>query len=306
MQTALGSKSLYGEADVIIWDSSMTEHEAAFYDLYARQALNGNRAPVLYHGSMGVQTQLHQETGADIFVMGSGMVGMPITMDEEQVLDLPWATRYMVCDKRREDLCSDRNAATKYRTKCWIDRPDFTPPTKQDTYVGSQVSWHPGFRVHQLTGRVISFVILDALQRALSIWSENTITAGHPLSDEYWHITNYYESIKSKARQLNHTESNGCEILALPKRVCNMPLNGRSEFTPRANPHETSILSILKPKPDGTLPQYVYTKMLYDGPDVPNPALSVPDDAIDVYAIAGARRNLQSSQFHRDIVEASL
>jgi len=306
MQNALGSKSLYGEeVDMIIWDSSMTEHEASYYDLFARQALLGNRAPVLYHGSWGVQKQLSQETGADIFFMGNGNSGLPTTMDEEQVLDLPWATRYLVCGKQRADLCNDHNANTKFRTKCWVDRPDFTPTTKQDAHVGSQVSWHPGFRTHQLTGRLMSFVVLDALADALSIWSDNTITQGHPLSDEHWHVTEYYESIKSKARQLDHTESNGCENLALPKRVCNIPLNGRSEFTPRANPHETSIRSILKPKADGTLPQYVNTKMLYEGPDVPNPALSIPDDAIDVYAIAGARRNLQASAFHRDIVEAS-
>ena len=97
---------------------------------------------------------------------------------------------------------------------------------------------------------MISFVILNALERALNIWSDNTITAGHPLSDEHWHITDYYESIKNKARQLNHPET-GCEQLALTtSKVCNMPLNGRTEFTPRANPHETSILSMLKPKLD--------------------------------------------------------
>ena len=99
----------------------------------------------------------------------------------------------------------------------------------------------------------MSFVVFNSFERALSIWSDNTITAGHPLSDEHWHITDHYESIKDKARQLNHLESGGCETLALPAKVCNMPLNGRSEFTPRANPHETSILSILKPKPNGKL-----------------------------------------------------
>ena len=121
MQDALGSRSLYGEEmDIMIWDSSMTEKDGASYDLFARQALLGNRAPVLYHGNWGVQKQLNQETGADIFYMGNGMVGIPTTMDEKQVLDLPWATRYMICDKQRADLC---NAATKYRTKCWVDRP---------------------------------------------------------------------------------------------------------------------------------------------------------------------------------------
>ena len=165
-----------------------------------------------------------------------------------------------------------------------------------------QVSWHPGFRTHQLTGRLIAFVILDALEQALNIWSENTIVAGHPLADEFWHVTDYYQSIQSKAKQVDHSDIKACEELAIPQRVCNMPLYGRTEFTPRANPAETSILSILKPKEDGTFPPYENTEMLYEGPDPDIPSVFLPDDAIDVRAIAGVRRNLESS-FHRDVIE---
>ena len=73
MQTALGSKSLYGEeVDIMIWDTSMTEPGDAAYDLFARQALLGKRAPVLYHGRWNVQKHISDETGADIFYMGNG------------------------------------------------------------------------------------------------------------------------------------------------------------------------------------------------------------------------------------------
>ena len=148
---------------------------------------------------------------------------------------------------------------------------------------------------------MISFVVLDALERALTIWSENTVVAGHPLKDEFWHVTDYYQSIQSKAKQVDHSDLKACEEFGISK-ICNTPLNGRSEFAPRANPDQTSILSILKPKEDGSLPQYVNTEMLYEGPDPDLPSLFLPDDALDVYAIASARRNLQSS-FHRDVIE---
>ena len=121
MQTSLGSRSLYGEeVDVLIWDCGMTEPGDTGFDLFARQALMGNRSPVLYHGTSHILTRLHNETGADIFFMGNGNLGVPTTMDEEQVLTLPYATRYMKCDKQRNDLCGNNN---KYKTKCWIDRP---------------------------------------------------------------------------------------------------------------------------------------------------------------------------------------
>eukprot|EP00957_Ditylum_brightwellii_P182403 13895085-Ditylum_brightwellii.AAC.1 len=42
LQGALGSGSIYGnEVDVIVWDSSMTEKNAAHIDLFERQAILG-------------------------------------------------------------------------------------------------------------------------------------------------------------------------------------------------------------------------------------------------------------------------
>lgn len=154
MQAALGSKDIYGsEVDVIVWDSSMTEKSDKAYELFARQALLQNRAPVLYHGMWKIQQALYENVDADIFHFGDGSVGIPTTENEEQVLTLPWATRSIKCDKGRNDLC---NGSFKYRTKCWIDRPgeidyrydisyvflmsmkhlDFTPPTAQAAHAG--------------------------------------------------------------------------------------------------------------------------------------------------------------------------
>ena len=134
----------------------------------------------------------------------------------------------------------------------------------------------------------MSFVILEALEDALSIWSEETIIGGHPLQDKFWHVTDHYNVIKQKL--LHHT----CQQQYVPARVCHTVLNGRSEYTPRANPSQTSILSLIRPAIDPStneqyLPKYANT-LLYDGPDVPNPALQLPNETvIDVHAIAGYR-----------------
>lgn len=290
MQSSLGSKDIYGsEVDVLVWDSGMTEKKDSDYDLFARQAiLGGNRVPFLYNGHFNSLFDLHDKAGVDVLKMGDGSLGIPTTMDEEQVLTLPWAVRYMDCDPQRQDLC---DKSTKYRTQCWVDRDDVIPPTEQRENVGSQVSWHPGFRHHQLLGRLMSFVMLEALEDALSIWSEETIIGGHPLQEKFWHVTDHYNTIKENVQNL---EGDYCEErqLDFPKRICNTALNGRTEFTPRTNPAETSILSLVRPAGDDDyLPQYSNT-LLYDGPDVSNPALELPTDenVIDVHEIAGARR----------------
>ena len=114
----------------------------------------------------------------DVMQHGSGMYGIPFSYTEEQVETLPWATRYMKCIDDDEDLCKKQE--NRFRTKCWIERDDVIPPTKQRDHCSNQDDWTPGFRVHQLKGRVMAVAILDALQDALATWSDITIF-GKPL-----------------------------------------------------------------------------------------------------------------------------
>jgi len=112
------------------------------------------------------------------------------------------------------------------------------------------------------------------------------------LDDEHWHITDYYENIRSKALNLDSTVGACSEMKEFfPERICTTPMKGRTEFTPRANPNETSLTSILKPAPDGWVPKFS-EENLYDGPDVPNPLLMVPEGEVDVAAIVSNRRRL--------------
>lgn len=75
----------------------------------------------------------------------------------------------------------------------------------------------------------------------------------------------------------------------IPERVCGIPLQARTEFTPRSDPTNTGILNIVNPASDGFVPS-LSEKMAYEGPDVLNPALLLPKDVIDVCAIVSNRR----------------
>ena len=68
-------------------------------------------------------------------------------------------------------------------------------------------------------------------------------------------------------------------------------LQGASVFTPRANPHETSLLRLIKPAPNGYIPRNP-NKVLYDGPDVHNKCFDPQPGDVDVLAVVSARRHL--------------
>lgn len=61
-------------------------------------------------------------------------------------------------------------------------------------------------------------------------------------------------------------------------------MHGRTEYTPRPIPDETSIRSIMIPASNGYIP-YDEKTMLYDAPDVINPFLYPPTGSLDVRVI---------------------
>ena len=286
LQSALGSGSIFGEdVDMIIWDSEdADEVERAGFDLLARQALlSEGRVPVIWGGNFDVLKTLHEEVGADVGQHGWGWNGVELTKDDNQVKDLPWAVQYLKCEEGKEALC-DKNE-NKFLTQCWVDRDDVDPPTKQDTHLlDGQDENHPGFRQHQLLGRVLAYTVLSAMQEAISTWSEVTITSGHPLVGDYWHMTDYYSQIREKVKKLDASVG-FCRDLKkyVPERLCTTPMKARTQYTPRADPDKTSISSILKPA-DGYTPK-LNEEAVYDGDDVPNPVLDIPEEAIDVFEI---------------------
>jgi hypothetical protein len=218
IQNSMAMGSIYGnEIDFNMWDSGMTENNGPHYDVYARQALlSGNRVPLLWGGVSDVLETLHNQADADVGGPGSGMKGLPMVESEEQAMKIPYAARYLVCADEVRSLCNNN----KYNAVCWIDRPDVTPPTKQYAATKGRASWHPGFRNHQLSGRLLAYTVLSGLQDAIKQWKD---AENFELPDSAWHVSAYYQNIRNKLALLNNSACFSDTNLPTP-RVCTIPL----------------------------------------------------------------------------------
>lgn len=297
MQAGMGSGSIYGdEIDILMWDSGMTEPESEFVDVFYRQALlAGKRIPVLWGGPFELLKMLHEEADVDVGEWGEAMDGIPEVESAEQAETIPWAARYMKCTDEAKELC---NEEPRFCAKCWIDREDnIVPRMNQRDSPRGQVKWHPGWRKHQLMGRNLAFAVLEALQAAVNQWTEG-VMGGPPLEDELWHVTDYYENIRNKLKNLGKDKGSCSKIMerGLPERLCNIPMKAKTQYTPRANYNDSALTSIIKPTADGYVPENK-KKFLYEGPDAHNTCFDTPDGAMDVYNIATGRRHLIEDEF---------
>lgn len=115
---------------------------------------------------------------------------------------------------------------------------------------------------------------------------------GPPLEDEFWHVTEYYENIRNKLKDLDASKGSCSKISKkLPGRLCNTPMKAKTQYTPRANFYETALTSIIKPTEDGYVPENL-KQMLYEGPDAHNTCFDIPDGEIDVFNVVTGRRYL--------------
>ncbi|CAB9502397.1 expressed unknown protein [Seminavis robusta] len=295
LQNTLGSGDIYGrKIDILIWDSGMTEiHNRNHIDLFFRQALlAGDHVPVLWSagGTYELLKELHENADVDVGEFGLGLDGIPLTTSDEQAETLPWAVRYLKCDPANNDVCKRHD---DYCSKCWIDRDDGIKPeaTQKEKFAG-QVRWHPGWRQHQLTGRVLAFSVLEALQLAIQQFSDGTM-GGPPLADDYWHVKDYYENIQTKVKNMDPGLGKCYSIKdeGLPERMCKVPMNGRTHYTPRADFNETGINNIVKPTADGYVPKNE-KKALYEGLDAHNECYDIPSGEVDVLSIVSGRRRM--------------
>ncbi|CAB9497414.1 expressed unknown protein [Seminavis robusta] len=295
LQNTLGSGDIYGrKIDVLIWDAAMTEKfDQHLIDLFFRQALiAGDHVPVLWSagGTYDLLKVLHEHADADVGEFGLGLDGIELTTSDEQAKTLPWAVQYLKCDPANQEVCNRHN---DYCTKCWIDRDDGIKPEKsQNDKIGGQVKWHPGWRQHQLTGRVLAFSVLEALQMAIQQFSDGTM-GGPPLEDEYWHVQDYFENIQTKVKNMDPKLGDCYSIkdVGLPERLCNTTMNGRTHYTPRANFDKTGINTIVEPADNGYVPKNAKTK-LYGGLDAHNSCYDVPSGQVDVLSIVSGRRRM--------------
>jgi len=120
---------------------------------------------------------------------------------------------------------------------------------------------------------------------------------GPPLEDDFWHVTEYYENIRKKVENLDRSLGTCYKVEgSLPTRLCNTPMKAKSQYTPRANYHENSLTSIIKPTPDGYLPKNNKVP-LYEGPDEHNTCFDIPEGEIDVFNVVTGRRRLNEEDY---------
>lgn len=273
MQTGIAAGPLLGEdADVVYWDSGMTERGAQAPDVLLSQAiLGGQRSPLLMNG--GSLSAFYNEVDADVANLNIDhkKAGIPETSSVEQAKELPWAAKYHSCSKEMKQFCDEN----KYRGECWIQRDDVSPPSDQSKAPGGRASWHPGDRVHQLRGRHIAFFFLKALKAALSQWA---VAENFVLPDSAWHMDAHTQNIQNKLLSRD-TPVGSCKVAGIP-RACLVPMKGRTEFCPKARPWKTAIRSILK----GDYGLRVEPN-LYDPPEVFIPSLHVPEGAFEYLAV---------------------
>jgi len=295
---SLGASTLYGETDVMYWDSGMTEKSGADQDLFHKQVLlGGERVPVLLNGAVN---DLKVETGDNLWYGGimDGMTAVAETTDLDQGETLPWAIQYLRCAADQTSLCNGRAGIPKYHDSCWIDRSDFNPKMKQNPGgVGGKASWHPGDLVHKFQGRKLTMLMLRALEETFNLWELGIQSDGFPLNESYWHIGETYTDSRTKLS--DYLNNDGYNTTACEKRwggnptvegmgldrACRTALKGMSEFTPINRGYHNSISKHTKTAPNGYKP-HVTSEALYEGVDILPPFWKVPEGHVDVHAIA--------------------
>lgn len=289
LQFSIAGKHMYGEADIMEWDSAMTE-KGNTVDLWNKQAiLSGERVPVIlnqFHFDIVGET----DGTAMMGIMGTTREMVPETTDENQAKTLPYAAQWL--DGKEQ----------KYNAICWEPRSDITPLEEQEAHPGSQVSWHPGFRYHHFQGRKLALILLKALAAAMDTWEAGIKADGFPLAESYWHVGGMYNTIREKLRTHVNTPKmitvaekdkadvekdirSPCEnsFLFLP-RVCRVAMSGFGMWEPRAH-GDYDFLNIIHAAPNGYKPGWS-KKGYYGGLDLLPYEQKIPDGEIDVHAIA--------------------
>ncbi len=268
----------------------MTEGNAAHIDLFNKQGLmNGERVPIIMAQH---QYNLMAETGGKAwFGNGRAMPIMPETKDLDQVLTLPFLTRYQNCTKG-VDLCWGK--VEKYDNTCWVHRSD-VKPYFADRAAGmsarGRAGWHPGWREHRIASRTDAILFLSAFKRAFDIWEEGIKKEGFPLAEKYWHVGGTYEDIRRTFETYVNGEAKGtseCEKGLAPLDldvICRKGSNGISSFRPINLGDGNGLVGHMKASPSGYLPSSP-TKAFYNGPDLFPLSWKIPKGEIDVHAIA--------------------
>eukprot|EP00816_Leptocylindrus_hargravesii_P013840 CAMPEP_0196806634 /NCGR_PEP_ID=MMETSP1362-20130617/6546_1 /TAXON_ID=163516 /ORGANISM="Leptocylindrus danicus, Strain CCMP1856" /LENGTH=658 /DNA_ID=CAMNT_0042180211 /DNA_START=198 /DNA_END=2174 /DNA_ORIENTATION=+ len=195
-------EAVYGsDIDVLSWDFGMTDGRDSWkLSCWGSRASALPSRPILalIDGSAGRFSQLQPfelEGGMGTFQMDFARLSQlvtdaPVKSEEELTL----AVKYLVCDKKIESTgpCND----FKFNTTeaCGPGR------------LRGQTSWHPGWKVHMLVGRVVGYFLANTLISAV-----NNLNARHYTNLDSWEIiskTLYDEDISDSLKRANITLPN--------------------------------------------------------------------------------------------------
>jgi hypothetical protein len=303
----LAWSSIYGsDVDMVVWDDYSVENgksdeiAKSLFDLFARQALiaGDTSLPFLWGGDFDVLRNLHENADVDVGQLGNAISGVEETTSDSAASNLEWAAQYLKCSLNAKRYCDAETY--KFASHCGDDSSP-TPQIDHIPVLPTAIGW----RVHQIKGYALSYNILAALDDAIDLWATKTIFEGHPLSDENWHMSAYITNVKDKVTALTESNAPHCfqleEQTKLPKRLCKSRMKGRTEYTPRANPADTSLRTILI---NSNVPVHgddLYSGYLSDSPIIPNGEVN-PTEIANLEKVPSKPRHLLRNRWIRQLL----
>lgn len=295
--SALGGGDLYGESDIFWYRQDHSDPEPDMQvDLLLKQTiLSGERLPVVLT-SNSVSLKVDTNDLAWIGNIQPGPMGCEKTyIDDDNVVVLPdvKACAYVDCSERvkEEGIC---RMAKDY--PCWIERQMTIPMSTEELGQKSKLgrnSATENYRQHQLEGRKLSLLVLDALAEALgqmilSQASDKSTT----LPPELWHVNGVYGEIRDMVRRvknkskLDPADLLGCDKLLwqLDSEICHMEMHAYSEWTPRVTPNKKGLASIAAT--DIYVNETEGAEQLYEWFDLLPFSFIPDDDEVDVHMVA--------------------
>jgi hypothetical protein len=242
--SALGGADIYGEADVFWYRPGVDnlESDAQLDFLHKQAILSGERMPVLL---TPYPVQLLADT-LNLAWVGNIQPGpmaceaTDVTGHNELVLPKMRACDYVACTHKavKKGKCKGDK-----KLSCWVDRQTVPPINKDDLNQKNSMArslQDLNHRQHQLEGRKLTLLLLEALTDALKRMAVSVQTDMVPLATRNWHVGEIYGELRERVRRVKKKRTSdgdkpACEALLadLDSEICHMEMHAHTEWTPR-------------------------------------------------------------------------